>query len=236
MFEQIGIFQKLAYDDAQAIAQMAIDAFLSGQVDRVMLVYNEFRSVMTQRVVVDQLLPIARADVEATGSAVAPIVTARSRAQIDYLYEPSPAGDLQPAAAALHRGAGVSRAARVERGVLRRADDGDGHGVEELRGDDRQPDAAHEQGAAGGDHARDHRGGVRGRGAIGTEAVPVGAAGRHSVETLDDRNHGETARRQDRADHRPGHRRRVRGRPPAGNLQRAAHRVRGAGRARRRST
>jgi F-type H+-transporting ATPase subunit gamma len=91
MFERIGIFQKLAYGDAQAIAQIAIDAFLSAQVDRVMLVYNEFRSVMTQRVVVDQLLPIARADVEATGSAVAPIVEgADPRAQIDYLYEPSP--------------------------------------------------------------------------------------------------------------------------------------------------
>jgi F-type H+-transporting ATPase subunit gamma len=91
MFEQIGIFQKLRYDDAQTIARTAIDAFLSGQVDRVMLVYNEFRSVMTQRVVVDQLLPIARADVDATGSAVAPIVEgADPRAQIDYLYEPSP--------------------------------------------------------------------------------------------------------------------------------------------------
>ena len=74
-----------------AIAQTAIDAFLAGKVDRVMLVYNEFKSVMTQRVVVDQLLPIARGDVEATGSA-----SRRSppggdpRAQIDYLYEPSP--------------------------------------------------------------------------------------------------------------------------------------------------
>ena len=134
MFERIGIFQKLAYGDAQAIAQTAIDAFLSGQVDRVMLVYNEFKSVMTQRVVVDQLLPIARADVEATGSAVAPIVAgADPRAQIDYLYEPSPQRDLQPAAAALRRGPGVSRAARVERRVLRRADDGDGHGDQELR-------------------------------------------------------------------------------------------------------
>jgi F-type H+-transporting ATPase subunit gamma len=92
LFEQIGIFQKLRYEDARTIAQTAIDAFLSGQVDRVMLVYNEFRSVMTQRVVVDQLLPIARAEVDAAaGSSVAPIVTgADPRAQIDYLYEPSP--------------------------------------------------------------------------------------------------------------------------------------------------
>src|SRR5207302_1727608 len=42
-FEQIGIFQKLRYEDAQTIATTAIDAFLGGQVDRVMLVYNEFK-------------------------------------------------------------------------------------------------------------------------------------------------------------------------------------------------
>jgi F-type H+-transporting ATPase subunit gamma len=79
MYEEVGIFQKLAYGHAQGIAQNAIELFTSGQVDRVMLIYNEFKSVMTQRVVVDQLLPIARADVD----------TAASASQIDYLYEPS---------------------------------------------------------------------------------------------------------------------------------------------------
>src|ERR1051326_7833376 len=39
LFEQIGIFQKLRFDDAQAIAAMAVDAFVSGDVDRVMLIY-----------------------------------------------------------------------------------------------------------------------------------------------------------------------------------------------------
>ena len=91
LFEQIGIFQKLRYDDARAIAQTAIEAFLSGQVDRVMLVYNEFRSVMTQRVVVDQLLPVARADVDATRAGPRPVSPGSDpMAQIDYLYEPSP--------------------------------------------------------------------------------------------------------------------------------------------------
>ena len=91
MFEQIGIFQKLRFEDARAIAQTAIDAFLGGRVDRVMLVYNEFRSVMTQRVVVDRLLPIAGADVAATGPDVTPVVAGGdARAQIDYLYEPAP--------------------------------------------------------------------------------------------------------------------------------------------------
>jgi F-type H+-transporting ATPase subunit gamma len=93
LFEQVGIFQKLRFDDAREIAKMASDAFLSGEVDRVMLVYNEFKSVMTQRVVVDQLLPIARADVDtgAGEASVAPVPPGGdARSQIDYLYEPSP--------------------------------------------------------------------------------------------------------------------------------------------------
>jgi F-type H+-transporting ATPase subunit gamma len=90
MFEQVGIFQKLRFEDARVIAQTAMDAFLEGKVDRVMLVYNEFKSVMTQRVVVDQLLPIAR-EVAATGPDTAPVVPGGDpRAQIDYLYEPAP--------------------------------------------------------------------------------------------------------------------------------------------------
>jgi len=80
LFEQVGIFQKLRYEDARVIAQTAIEAFVSGQVDKVVLVYSEFKSMMSQRVVVDQLLPIARADVEKSET---------TGAQIDYLYEPS---------------------------------------------------------------------------------------------------------------------------------------------------
>src|ERR1041385_8773414 len=40
LFEQVGVFQKLRYDDAQIVAQAAIEAFVAGQVDRVVLVYN----------------------------------------------------------------------------------------------------------------------------------------------------------------------------------------------------
>ena len=90
-FEQIGVFQKLGFEHAQAIAKLAIEMFTKGEVDRVMLAYNEFKSVMSQRVVVDQLLPISRGEVDAPGGAPggghAPSADARS--QIDYLYEPS---------------------------------------------------------------------------------------------------------------------------------------------------
>src|SRR5262245_55447609 len=85
LFDRIGIFQKLRFEDAQIIAQLAVDAFISEQVDRVVLVYNEFKSMISQRVVIDQLLPIARSEVDA--------LTAQTPkagdAQVDYIYEPS---------------------------------------------------------------------------------------------------------------------------------------------------
>ena len=68
-------------------------------------------------------------------------------------------GAVQHAHPAARRGPGVPRAARVERRVLRRADDGDGLGLAQRVGHDRPAHALHEQGPPGGDHARDHRSG-----------------------------------------------------------------------------
>jgi F-type H+-transporting ATPase subunit gamma len=79
-FEQVGIFQRLAFANAETIAQLAMDAFISGRADRVMLVYNEFKSVMSQKIVVDQLLPIARTDLPGQAD------TAPGG---EYLYEPN---------------------------------------------------------------------------------------------------------------------------------------------------
>ena len=81
-FEQVGIFQKLAFSNAQTIAALAVDAFTSGRADRVLLVYNEFKSVMSQKVVVDQLLPIAHTDTAGNG----PVV---DDGQVEYLFEPT---------------------------------------------------------------------------------------------------------------------------------------------------
>src|SRR5580765_8498071 len=87
-FDESGIFQRLKYQDAQRIAQTAMDVFIKGDVDRVMLIYNEFRSVISQRVIVDQLLPVARADVDAAAAA-SKAEAATHISQVDYLYEPS---------------------------------------------------------------------------------------------------------------------------------------------------
>jgi F-type H+-transporting ATPase subunit gamma len=82
LYEQVNLFGTLQFANAKSIADAAVDAFTSGRVDSVYLVYNEFKSVMTQRVVVDKLLPIPRAEIEAPTPVAAPA--------IDYLYEPSP--------------------------------------------------------------------------------------------------------------------------------------------------
>ncbi|HEX2458877.1 MAG TPA: FoF1 ATP synthase subunit gamma, partial [Vicinamibacterales bacterium] len=62
ILEQIGIFQRLSFDHAVEIGNVAIDEFASGRASSVDLVYNEFKSVISQRVVVERLLPIPRAE------------------------------------------------------------------------------------------------------------------------------------------------------------------------------
>jgi len=79
-YEAVGIFQRLSFDDAVALADAAIEEFTSGRASSVYLVYNEFKSVMSQRIVVERLLPIPRLEGE---EAAGPTT--------EYLYEPSPA-------------------------------------------------------------------------------------------------------------------------------------------------
>jgi F-type H+-transporting ATPase subunit gamma len=89
-YEQVNLFATVKYDDAKTIAKAGMDAFLAGEVDSVYLIYNEFKSVMVQRVVVERLLPIPRLEIQAPTSAEAtagrPEGTA---AATEYLYEPS---------------------------------------------------------------------------------------------------------------------------------------------------
>jgi F-type H+-transporting ATPase subunit gamma len=79
--EMLGFFDRLAYSHAQELAGGLMQEYLSGEVDEVHLVYNEFRSVAVQRVKREQLLPIepaAAAEGQGDGAGG------------DYIYEPSP--------------------------------------------------------------------------------------------------------------------------------------------------
>jgi F-type H+-transporting ATPase subunit gamma len=77
-YEAINIFMKLEYAEAKKIADAAIEEFTSGRVSSVYLVYNEFKSIMTQRVVLERLLPIPKLEIEP------------GEQQTDYLFEPGP--------------------------------------------------------------------------------------------------------------------------------------------------
>jgi F-type H+-transporting ATPase subunit gamma len=58
--EATNILQKPSFADAAAIAKDLIDEFVKGEKDQIWLVYNEFKSVVQQRVIVEPLLPIRR--------------------------------------------------------------------------------------------------------------------------------------------------------------------------------
>jgi len=72
-----GLFAKFGYDTAAQIAHKTAGLFVSGETDAVHVIYNEFRSVISQVVRTRRLLPVALPE----GTA-AP--------ETDYLYEPSP--------------------------------------------------------------------------------------------------------------------------------------------------
>jgi F-type H+-transporting ATPase subunit gamma len=97
-YEQVNLFAALQYSHAADIAREAIAAFTQGEVDSVYLVYNEFRSVIQQRIVVERLLPIPRLDIEAPslgapkpgGEAPGEGGPRALAPDVDYLYEPTP--------------------------------------------------------------------------------------------------------------------------------------------------
>ena len=78
--EHINIFARLDYSHAREIAAAVIAAYAEEKTDAVYLIYNEFKSVMTQHVVVEQLLPLPefRPPAGAVGN------------QVDYIYEEPP--------------------------------------------------------------------------------------------------------------------------------------------------
>jgi F-type H+-transporting ATPase subunit gamma len=79
-FEYIGLPKVITFAEAEAVAQPAMEDFIAGKVDSVHLVYNEFKSVMQQNLVIEQLLPMASIEV----------TEGEAASGIEYLYEPSP--------------------------------------------------------------------------------------------------------------------------------------------------
>ena len=79
--EAVNIFARLDYSHSRQIAATLMEEFSKKEVDAVFLVYNEFKSVIQQRIVVEQLLPIQK------------MAASEEASLIDYIYE-QPGGEI----------------------------------------------------------------------------------------------------------------------------------------------
>src|SRR3989449_2085512 len=58
--EQVGVLNKIEYSLASDLAERLIERYTNAEIDSVYVVFNEFKSVIAQRLVGEQLLPIER--------------------------------------------------------------------------------------------------------------------------------------------------------------------------------
>jgi F-type H+-transporting ATPase subunit gamma len=82
--EHLGLAAKVRYDDTAAIARKAMDMFRNDEIDAVYLMYNEFKSVATQKLAVAPVLPAE---------------LPQKASPVDYIFEEPPAemlNDLLP--------------------------------------------------------------------------------------------------------------------------------------------
>ena len=79
-FDYVNLPKLISFAEAESIAAPAVTDYIEGKVDSVYLVYNEFKSVMQQKVVVEQLLPLAPSTAAETAA----------ETMTEYIFEPSP--------------------------------------------------------------------------------------------------------------------------------------------------
>ena len=75
-----GMLEKLRFEAVAEIGQDIVDRYVDGEIDAAYLVFNEFRSVISQRVVVERLVPLAEPGQHDIAQADAPSVAERERA------------------------------------------------------------------------------------------------------------------------------------------------------------
>ncbi|MBO0910305.1 MAG: ATP synthase F1 subunit gamma [Acidobacteria bacterium] len=117
--EHVGVLNRVDYDLAREISETIIERYTHGEIDSVYLVFNEFKSVISQRLVVERVLPVERIGepeiaqatemelkekqrvleaAKGTGIALRPADTTEAdreaaqfaAAPVDYIYEQSP--------------------------------------------------------------------------------------------------------------------------------------------------
>ncbi len=81
-----GVWGKLDIDQARAVSAHILKPFLAREVDSIYLAYNEFKSAMSQEVVLESMLPVARAVEEA--KRLAADAGSEERLQEEFIFEP----------------------------------------------------------------------------------------------------------------------------------------------------
>jgi len=116
--DHVGILGKVEFAQAAALARSVIARYCRGEIDAVYVVFNEFKSVIAQRLIVEQILPIEQIGEQAVRLAEEPTEEEKKRAreaavsagvgmhttegagdtgsqfgtaQVDYIYEQPPA-------------------------------------------------------------------------------------------------------------------------------------------------
>ncbi len=75
-----GIFSKLEFDTARTITLFVTSLYNRGEADRVEIIFNEFRSVVSQKPVAERMLPVLDPSGFVEGK----------KTERDYIYEPDP--------------------------------------------------------------------------------------------------------------------------------------------------
>jgi F-type H+-transporting ATPase subunit gamma len=83
-----GFSDRPAYSDAQAIAHAVAEAYVNGEVDRVLLVYNAFVSPLVQKVTVSEVLPVSTELLEGSPAD-------EPSHPVDFFFEPEPRNILE---------------------------------------------------------------------------------------------------------------------------------------------
>ena len=81
-----GVWDRLDIEQARSIARTVLKPFVTGEVDSIYVVYNEFKSAMSQRVVAEPLFPLKKAEKSETEKGSQEPEWSSHR---EYLFEPN---------------------------------------------------------------------------------------------------------------------------------------------------
>ena len=182
--EHLNVLGKLEYEAVAEIVERIIHAYQDAEIDSVYVIYNEFKSVISQRLIAQRILPVQ--EIGRREVALAEEFTLEERERMGEVAKGAGISLKEPRKRKRSAGQGVSRQCRLHlraaaardlpghfAALCRATDfpgdagvggggeccphDGDGFGQQQRQRRDRLADADHEPRPPGRDHKGDHR-------------------------------------------------------------------------------